>query len=136
MLLLNSINKRTFPFLLSMFIIITSCSKEPGSGGRASIKGYVHTTKYNSSFTIQQGQYDGADEWVYIIYGDDISYGDRIRSGPDGKFEFKYLRKGNYTIYVYSDDNTLQGQHAVSKTVEIKKATESLDAGTFEIDKN
>jgi len=48
----------------------------------------------------------GADEDVYIIYGDDVSYGNKVKSGPDGIFEFKYLRKGDYKIYVESKDTT------------------------------
>lgn len=53
-----------------------------------------------------KGEFAGADEDVYIIYGDDVSYGNKVKSGPDGIFEFKYLRKGDYKIYVESKDTT------------------------------
>lgn len=122
--------------LTTAAIIFASCEKDPGEGGSSSIKGYVHVTDYNSSFLIIQGEYPGADEDVYIKYGDDATYGDRIKSGPDGVFEFKYLREGDYTIYLYSDDTTLAGKSVVSKTVTIDDKKQTVDAGTFEIKKN
>jgi hypothetical protein len=119
----------------TLILFLSACTKEEGEGGSSSIKGYVHVTDYNINMLIIQGEYPGADEEVYIVYGDDIQYGDRIRSGPDGKFEFKYLQKGNYTIYVYSQDTTLAGKHAVSKSIEITKNHQTIDAGTIEIAK-
>ena len=117
----------------AVFLLNNSCKKDAGEGGSSSIKGYVHVTDYNTNFLVIQGYYDGANEWVYNNYGDDISYSDRINSSPDGTFEFKYLREGKYTIYVYSEDSTLAGQHAVMKEIEITKNRQSVDAGTFEI---
>lgn len=124
-------------FALIFLIAITfSCEKGPGEGGNSSITGYVHVTDYNATFIFIQGEYDGADEDVYIIYGDDISYGERLRTGPDGRFEFKYLREGDYTVYVYSKDSTLAGKHPVSKSIKITKKKQTVDAGTFEIMEN
>lgn len=122
-------------WLVPVLFMLSSCEKDPGEGGSSSIKGYVHVTDYNANFLIIQGYYDGANEWVYLVYGDDTSYGDRINSEPDGTFEFKYLREGNYKIYVYSEDTTLAGKHAVMKEVHISKKKQSVDAGTFEIAK-
>ena len=121
---------------LFFLLLITSCKKGSGDGGDSTIKGFVHVTRYNSSFTVAQGSYYNADEWVYIIYGDDVSYGDRTLTTPDGYFEFNYLRKGNYTVYVYSEDASVAGQHAVSKTIEITSSGHSIDAGTLEIKKH
>jgi hypothetical protein len=126
-----------FVYSVTLFVIVsfTGCEKDPGMGGTSSIKGYVHVTDYNVNFLVIQGYYDGANEWVYINYGDDISYSDRINTSPDGTFEFKYLRKGKYTVYVYSEDSSLAGQHAVIKEIEITKNRQTVDAGTFEIAK-
>ncbi|MDQ3049541.1 MAG: hypothetical protein M3Q95_01515 [Bacteroidota bacterium] len=112
------------------------CEKDPGEGGNSSITGYVHVTDYNATFQIIQGEYPGSDEEVHIIYGDDVSYGDRIRSGPDGRFEFKYLRQGKYTVYVYSEDTSLSGNTVVMVPVEIKNKNETVDTGTINIKKN
>jgi len=122
--------------LLGFALLTAGCEKEPGEGGTSSIKGYVHVTDYNASFQIIQGEYPGSDEDIYIIYGDDVSYGDRIRTGPDGKFEFKYLREGKYTIYIYSEDTTLSGSSVVSVPAEISDKKQTVDVGTIEIKKN
>lgn len=129
--------KKTFlVFSVMMGIIFTGCEKDAGEGGSSSIKGYVHVTDYNASFLIVQGEYPGADEDVYIKYGDDVAVGDRIQAGPDGRFEFKYLREGKYTVYVYSEDTTLSGNSVVSKVVEVTDKKQTVDAGTFDIKKN
>lgn len=41
---------------------------------------------------------------VYITYNNADVYTDRVRTQPDGTFEFDHLLKGNYTIFVYSED--------------------------------
>ncbi|HEX5002645.1 MAG TPA: hypothetical protein VFW78_09105 [Bacteroidia bacterium] len=130
----NTIKLRIFLASLVLLFII-SCKKDAGSGGNSSIKGYIHVKDYDAFLITLQGEYDGADEDVYIIYGDDISYADRVKSGPDGVFEFKYLRKGNYKVYVYSADTSLAGKVAVLKDVTISAKNQTVDAGTFEIKK-
>ena len=39
---------------------------------------------------------------VYIIYGDNVTYGDDQKTNYDGSYEFRYLRKGGYKIYAYT----------------------------------
>jgi hypothetical protein len=122
---------------LILLLILASCEKEPGEGGSSSIQGYVHVTDYNSNFLIILDEYDGYDEDVYLVYGDDMSFTERTRTGPDGKFEFKYLREGDYTVYVYSDTLATYkgGKIALEKTVNIPGRKQAVDAGTFEIKK-
>ena len=88
-------------------VLSISCSKDPGVGGNASIHGKVYAKYYNKYFTLYLGEGYAADQEVYIIYGDEISYGDRTRTSYDGSYEFKYLRKGKYKVYTYSKDSTL-----------------------------
>lgn len=123
----------TIPVLLLLTLMAGSCRKGPGEGGNSSINGYIHVIEMNAFLTDTFGEYPGVDEWVYIIYGDDISYGDRTRANYEGRFEFKYLRKGDYKVYVYSDDTTLAGTKAIIKNVTINKNKETVDAGTFTI---
>lgn len=124
--------------LLSAFLItlfVSSCKKPEGEGGSGRIKGALLAQQWNSTFTIKQAEYPGMDEWVYLIYGDDISYGDRIRTNYNGEFEFKYLREGSYKVYVYSEDSTLQspsGQIAIVKSVTVKN-DQTTDLGTITI---
>lgn len=118
-------------------LILSSCKKGPGEGGNSSIAGYVHVTEYHFNFLTVTGDYDGADEDVYIIYGDELSYGDHLKTGPDGKFEFKYLREGSYKLYVYTDDSaSVSGKASIIKTVEINGKNQTVDSGTFEVKKD
>ena len=74
--------------------------------------------------------------YVYIIFGDDIGYGQRVKTNYNGEFEFKYLYKGHYSVYTYSLDSTLtdpSGKVAVIKELEISSKNEDVNAGTFEI---
>lgn len=115
----------------SLVVFYTSCKKEAGEGGSASIRGAVKVQNWNGNFTMLNGEWKAADEWVYIIYGDDLSYGDRERTNYNGQYEFKYLREGNYKVYVYSKDSTrkaLSGDTVVVKEVKISKRKEVVDA--------
>lgn len=123
--------------ILSIFLF-TLCSKDEGDGGTSSIKGKVFGKYYNKTFTTFMGSAYVPEKDVYIIYGDNASYGDRIRTNYDGTFEFKYLRKGDYKVYVYSKDSTLtlpSGVYAVLKAVTIKENAEVVEVSdliTFE----
>ena len=123
--------------LVSLLILIQfSCKKPEGEGGSASIKGKVWTQKYNGTFSRLETEYPGADEWVYIIYGSETSYGDRIRTNYNGEFEFRFLRTGKYKLYLYSRDSTFtspSGIVAVVKEVEIKERKQVVDVGQITI---
>lgn len=103
--------KITLLSAVALIQLISSCTKPAGEGGQATIKGRIWVENYSTlnamsdSYTFK-GEFAGADEDVFIIYGDDVSYGNKVKSGPDGIFEFKYLRKGDYKIYVKSKDTT------------------------------
>lgn len=111
------------PFLLA------SCKKEPGSGGKSTLYGKVLVKDYNSTFTLLQETYYGPGIWVYIIYGDDRDYGERIQTGYDGTWEFKYLRPGSYKVYTFSKDSTLQtnAQVPVMQEVEIPSGRKEIE---------
>ncbi len=119
-------NERMKKYFILCFVLvvlsIVSCKKEAGEGGNSSIRGSVWVKDFNSAYIVTH-EYAGADEYVYIIYGNDISYSERIRTSYDGSFEFKYLQKGNYKIYTYSQDSAniinSSGNFAIVKDVEI-----------------
>jgi hypothetical protein len=125
-------------FLISgiLSVTITSCKKTEGEGGKASIYGKVVTENYNGNFTVLNGIYASADVDVYIIYGNETNYGDKQATNYKGEFEFKYLRKGNYKIYVYSKDSSLttaSGDTVMIREVEIKEKKQKVDVGTITI---
>lgn len=120
--------------LLSSLLLFTACEKEEGEGGTNSIKGKVWVRNYNGSFTSLNNEYPGIAEDVYIIYGDDVSYGDRMEANHNGEYEFKYLREGDYTIYVYSKDSAaiVNGNPNAPKTAMVKKVRVSGKKKTVE----
>lgn len=104
--------------------------KEANDGGSAQIKGKVFAKYYNGSFTILQGQAYAPDEDVMIMYGDDTSIANKVTTSADGSFEFNFMRKGKYTIYVISEDPTQQspsGDMIVKKTIEITGKNEVVN---------
>ena len=124
--------------------VAVSCKKPAGPGGTDKITGTIWVKDFNTlnspfdSYYIK-GEYPGADEDVFIIYGDDISYGDKVRSGPDGKFEFPYLRAGDYKVYMQSKDTTRNsvfygsGTKTLDTTITISGKRKTIDLGTFVI---
>lgn len=110
--------------------------KEANDGGSAQIKGKVFAKYYNGSFTVFQGQGYAPDEDVMIIYGDGTTVSDDTKTSGDGSFEFSYLRKGKYTVYVISEDNTLQNPSdkiIMKKEIEIKEKNQQINLDDFVI---
>ena len=128
---------------IALLVVVASCKKPEGEGGNSTIKGKIWVENYNTLNNmadnyILKAEFVGADEDVYLIYGDDVSYGKKTKSGPDGIFEFKYMRPGDYKIYVQSKDTarTSYFYGSGSKTVDVSvslKKKETLDAGTLTI---
>jgi hypothetical protein len=114
-------------------VVFVSCEKGPGEGGTSTIKGKVIIREYNGDFTVLRDIYPAAKEDVYIIYGDDASevYGDNMEADWEGKYEFNYLQKGKYIIYVYSKDSTLtyttSRKTVVMKEVEITGKNQTIE---------
>lgn len=98
--------------LLSLILnLLLACQKEAGEGGTSTIKGKVITYEV-THFDVPGGNqsvdtlgfYTQADEEVYIIYGnEDYLYDDSYETSFDGSFKFENLRKGKYSIFLYSD---------------------------------
>lgn len=114
-----------FILLAGLFSVMSSCSKSAGEGGTSVIKGKVYVQNYNSSGTAITNEYYGQDIDVYIIYGTESNYfNDRIRTSYDGSFEFPYLAKGKYRIFVYSKCWDTQDNPCPSGMTEVLVSTE------------
>jgi len=116
--------------LLVMIFIYTACEKGPGEGGTSTIRGKVITREYNGDFTVFRGEYPAAKEDVYIIYGDDLVYGDKFETNYDGTYEFNYLLEGNYRVFAYSKDTTdrfTTEEFAVIRDVEITEKNQVVE---------
>jgi hypothetical protein len=131
------IKKALFAAVIVLSFSMFSCKKGEGEGGTSSIKGKVYVKDYNNTFTTINEEYYGPKEDVYIVYGDSEVYNDKMETHFDGSFEFKYLRKGTYTIYAYSEDSTLttNALQEVIKVIEITDKKTEYDIGDIVIAK-
>jgi hypothetical protein len=116
--------------------VLVSCEKSAGEGGNATITGSVWVKDYNSTFTALIGEYAGTKEDVYIVYGDNVGFDDKVETDYLGNYKFTYLRPGNYTIFVYSKDSTMasvSGEVAIVKEVEILESDQTIEIPQIEI---
>jgi hypothetical protein len=122
--------------LLVCFVSFFSCSKYEGQGGAATLKGVVIEQRYNSLGNVI-ASYPAPDQDVYIIYGSENTfYDDDIKTSFDGSYEFRYLRKGSYKIFVYEDCITCpSGKKEVLKEIEITEKSQELTLDTIYIKK-
>lgn len=98
-------------FLTATFCILmllgSSCKKDEGEGGTSTISGKVIEEKWDNSFSLLENSYPARNQDVFILYGDDnTTYDNDYKTSYDGTYEFKYLQKGTYKLYVYTEDTT------------------------------
>jgi len=87
--------------IVILISLATSCKKDAGQGGLASISGKVYGYDINSSGIVTDSGYVG-DVKVYISYDNDQYADDDVNTSYTGNFSFQGLQKGKYTIYTYS----------------------------------
>lgn len=119
--------------LLALPLLVLGCKKEPGEGGRAEIHGIVYERMYNDATNQPYGpKYPLADARVFIIYGDGDFADDDTRTGPDGKFRFPWLRKGDYKVYAISECFGFQGcTEGVYRAAEISGRKDVVNTDTI-----
>lgn len=124
---------------ISFLLILPSCTKTPGEGGRASITGNIKTIRrvQLNDPNSDPDTIPSSDAEVFIVYGEHTSPDDRVFTNPDGGYAFNWLREGDYTLYVYSEDTADVAyplpKIAISKSVTIDYRKEVVDAGTITI---
>jgi hypothetical protein len=116
-------------------LLMTGCAKEPGEGGKALIRGTVLMQDINNNTGQPTGApYPAQEQKVYIVYGDGEFYDDDVDTGPAGEYEFRWLQKGTYRIFVYSETcATCNELDALSATVEIDDRKQVKDMPTFTV---
>ena len=116
--------------------IFNSCKKEEGEGGKATIEGKLYNNLYDHNGKFLKKE-EAREDDVFIIYGDNAVYDDQMDSDNAGSYRFQYLRKGNYTVFAYSDCNTCpSGKESVQVQVEIKDKKEVVMAADLEVVKS
>ncbi len=108
--------------------------------GAATIKGTVLVINYlNSSVwpALVIKDISKAQELeIYLTYGDHPFYDERIRTQYDGTFVFPNLIKGQYRVFLYSEDITGGTEDIViSKDVEIDTENKVIDLGDIYIER-
>ncbi len=119
--------------LACVLLTLVSCKKEEGTGGSSTISGTVEVTSVSEVSGVEIEKYSAKGKRVYILYGDDEIQSDDIRTNYDGKFEFPFLKKGDYKIYVFSDCSCPGGEEAVFKTVTITDKNQTVYTGDISI---
>ena len=136
---------RNLLIICAIAIGFTACEKQSGEGGTSVIEGQVYKI-----FTFQNpttGTWDtsyfqlDAGRDVFIIYSNDNTelYDDEFDTDYNGKYHFKYLRKGEYTIYTYADstdDSNVKHEYPVFKQITISSNNSTNTIGDFIIEKN
>lgn len=125
------------PVIILVFLFL-GCSKAPGLGGKATIKGKLTGRFYtDTELTMFAGLSALGDENVYIVYGNDHTfYDDDISTSYDGSFEFNYLRPGKYVVFMYENCypcSSLQKEKLFE--VEITDKKQVVDLGEIILDK-
>ena len=101
----NEMNKTTKLFfaLALIMLALPSCNKGEGKGGTGTIQGQVMLVHHpDNDFQLSADTTAAAKTDVFLVYGDDIYFGDDLETGPDGIYRFEYLTPGNYTVFSYS----------------------------------
>jgi len=131
--------KSIFGIIILLALFTTSCRKGEGKGGKATITGKVFVHYYNQVGSSIQKSYYARDEDVFIVYGDNTFYDDKVATHYDGSYQFDYLMPGNYTVFTYSKD--VDGSADNSKIVVLEEVTiseknETVVLEDFVIDDN
>ncbi len=124
--------------LLSI-IVLGACEKSEGEGGNSSINGQIIEQRMVSPCSDEiEAEYPVAEQRVYIIYGDESEvYHDDMRTDFDGRYKFRWLRPGTYTIFVISECSTCDsetgqdclnsgGQSTIKRSVTIEKREDAV----------
>jgi hypothetical protein len=124
--------KQNLLILCIGLFFLCACKKVEGEGGSSTIKGIITETKYSSAGTALY-TFPSPDFDVYIIYGSGSTfYNDDIKTSYDGSFQFNYLQKGDYTVFIYEDCNTCpSGKKEILRSTSITADKSTVDLGTI-----
>ena len=107
-------------------IFFSSCKKEPGDGGLATIKGKVFSYKLDQQYAVDSNY--RSDERVYLSYGDHTWIDDDTRTSYTGEYIFQWLQPGDYKVWVLSDCNVCPPERQMDIIdVTINKRKETIE---------
>ncbi|MDR2388531.1 MAG: hypothetical protein LBD89_01930 [Tannerellaceae bacterium] len=91
---------------LLALLLAPACNSDEGTGGSLSIQGTLYNIIHSDEdYTFSTDTLPAEKQDVYLIYGNnpEAYFGDDTETDPQGLYRFDYLRKGNYTVYAYSE---------------------------------
>lgn len=99
--------------------------------GTGNISGRVRVKEYNTTGELV-AEYYGADQDVFILYGDATTPFERVITSGEGYFNFPNLIPGTYVVYSFSEcDNCPGGITPSEIEVEVPVRGASADAGNI-----
>jgi len=113
--------------MLSTALMLGSACEE-GPGGTAGISGKVVVQQFDL-YGLLFDEYPATDERVFLVYGQDSIVGDETRTHFSGRYQFDFLRKGVYTVYVLSPCAACPGgEEAITAELEISQSGNLTEA--------
>ena len=115
--------KISFLAIAVLFTVISSCKKEPGDGGQATIHGKVYAYKTTGA---DSGYKSGVN--VYLSYGNHTWEDQNANSSYTGEYAFPFLHTGDYTVWILNKCDTcpLKQSYDVAH-VSINKPRETVE---------
>ena len=136
---------KNFLIICSIAVGLTACEKDAGEGGTSVIEGQVYKIHtFQNSLTGEMDtlyyQLDSGKD-VFIIYSDNETevYDDKFETDYNGKYNFEYLRKGDYTLYTYADSidvSAINYDYPIFKHIRINSNNSDNSVEDFVIEKN
>ena len=136
---------RNFLIICAIALGFTACEKPAGEGGTSVIEGQVYKifTFQNPTTGLIDTTYFllDAGKDVFIIYGYDKSevYDDKFETDYNGKYRFEYLRKGDYTLYTFTDStdgSMIKYDYPIFQQITISSNNSTNKVTDFIIEKN
>jgi hypothetical protein len=132
--------KLLIPFFILIMGLADSCKKPPGPGGKATVRGRVLAKDFNNTNSYVLGEYYAPGESVYICYGSNEDVANNIKTSADGSFQFRFLNKGHYKVFVTSADTSIHIKGAdkelpVQVEFDITGVTQTIDLGDLKVNR-
>jgi hypothetical protein len=79
----------------------------------------------NGAYSLKTDTFVAREADIYLVFGDEPYYSERLRTGDEGQYLFKYLNPGNYSVYAFSEKPSGE-MIAERKTVSVKKGGKAV----------
>jgi hypothetical protein len=127
--------------IVLVVLVVISCKKPPGPGGKATIKGKLKYRNFDNYNVSMISEYYAGGENVYICYGNSDVVRNNIKTSYDGSFQFLYLNQGHYKVFVESADTSIHVKNSkktlpVYFDVDINSTSQTVDLGEIIANKN